>query len=91
MNGPSGLVPRTKIREIPPGTKMRLEADKYKVELVKTVDMTVLTIEYVTEKGGWGIIKLIDPDPNLSLNDLVLSAQVFLSGTISPNAPEALT
>jgi len=83
MDGPNKLVPKQKIGEIPTGTKMRLETDRFVIQLEKTNNMTTLTIEYTAENGSWGIVKIIDPDPNLALNDVVLSAEVFLRGVVS--------
>jgi len=83
MDGPNRLVPKTKIGEIPPGTKMRVDTGKFIIQLEKDDNQTVLTIEYIPTKGGWGIVKVIDPDPNLALNDIVLSAQVFLGGVVA--------
>ena len=89
MDGPNKLVPKTKIAEIPVDTEMRIKAGKYVVQLEKTTDMTVLTVEYMADKGGWGVVKIIDPDPDLALNDLVLSTMVFLSGTVSNKTENA--
>jgi hypothetical protein len=83
MDGPNKLVPKTKIAEIPVGTKMRIDMGNYVVQLEKTDEKTTFTMEYISEKGGWGIVKIIDPNPDLALNDLVLSTMVFLGGTVS--------
>jgi hypothetical protein len=81
------LIPTLKVRDIPRGFVMTMEVDNYEVK-ISTRDETNIVIEYVGD-GRWGLVRLVNPDPETKVIDIVIEAQALIERFIKKRRAEA--
>ena len=81
------LIPTLKVRDIPRGFVMTMEVDNYEVK-ISTRDETNIVIEYVGD-GRWGLVRLVNPDPETKVIDIVIEAQALIERFIKKRREEA--
>jgi hypothetical protein len=81
------LIPTLKVRDIPQDLVMSVEVGNYKVK-ISTRDETNIVIEYVGD-GRWGLVRLVNPDPEIKVIDIVEEAQALIEKFIKKSRAQA--
>jgi hypothetical protein len=76
------LVPKIKIADIQPGTALHIADSEFDIKVAAKTDGVVITIESVAQEPGWAVMKIVDPNPDLLLIDVVLSAIIVINSII---------
>jgi len=81
------LVPTSCIRDLPQGLVMNIEVGDYTVK-ISTRDETNIVIEYVAD-GRWGLVRLVNPDPDTRVIDIIKEAQALIEKFMEKRKAEA--
>ena len=70
------LIPTTKVKELPQNTVIKVEIDHehgyYEIEVNTKYDT------HITVNSSWATVKLDDPDPETSIEEVVKDALAFI-------------
>jgi hypothetical protein len=73
----SQLVPTLKVKELSPGTILKLELPTYEVEINTQYEYPKIKVEYSFD-GRWASIEFFGPDPEASVAEIVKEAQALI-------------
>jgi len=68
------LVPNIKVRNIPDELFMQIEVGGYEIKINFRLERPEIEIIHV-EEGGWASVKIADPDPDATIDEIVKEAQ----------------
>jgi len=82
------LVPRVKVGELPKGTTLKIDDGSWSISINVPDDDPIITVEYIGEGPGWGLIKLEAPRPDMDLQDLAAAVIAWLENLIKYSKPQ---
>jgi hypothetical protein len=83
------LVPTIRVRDVPLGSLVKMEVGNYEIEIDTKSAEPEITIEYVIDSSRWASVKIVGPDPDVTINEIVREAQALIEKFIRKKASTA--
>ena len=83
------LVPTVKVRDIPSGLFIEIEVEDYEIKINSRLERPEIVIEYVMDSSRWGMVKIVGPDPEASIDEIVREAQALIEKFMRKKASTA--
>jgi len=72
------LVPAIRVRDMPSGSLVKMEVGNYEIEIdAKSAELEI-TIEYVIDSSRWAMVRIVGPDPDVTIDEIVREAQALI-------------
>lgn len=65
------LIPKIKVGDLDLGNSIKIDNGDYVVQVQVKADEVVVTLEYVGGGPGWAVVKVVNPNPEANLADLI--------------------
>jgi len=65
------LIPRIRVGDLDLGNSLKIDSSDYVVQVQVKADEVVVTLEYVGGGPGWAVVKVVNPNPEADLADLI--------------------
>ena len=83
------LIPTLKVRDLPYGSRVKIEVGNYEIEIDTKSEGPEITIEYVIDSSRWASVRIVGPDPEASIAEIVREAQALIEKFIKKKASTA--
>ena len=83
------LVPTIRVRDMPPGSLVKMEVGNYEIEINTRPAVPEIKIEYVIDSSRWALVRIVGPDPDVTINEIVREAQALIEKFIGKKASTA--
>jgi len=73
------LLPTLLVKDIPRGLFMTMEIDNYEIEVdYRNQETLEIVVQYNESLDRWAMVRILDPDPNLTINVIVKEIQALI-------------
>ena len=72
------LIPTLKVRDLPYGSRVKIEVGNYEIDIDAKSEGSEITIEYVIDSSRWVSMRINGPDPDVTLDEIVRETQALI-------------
>jgi len=72
------LVPTIRVRDVPLGSIVKMKVGNYEIEIDTQSAGPEITIEYVIDSSRWASVRIVGPDPDVTIDEIVREAQALI-------------
>jgi hypothetical protein len=76
------LMPKIKVGDLGVGHSLKIDNGEYVVQVQNKADEVVVTLEFIGNGPGWGVIKVVNPDLEADLPGLIEVLQKAIDAVI---------
>jgi hypothetical protein len=90
MSSLTQLVPTLLVKDLPKGFIMKIEIDNYEVEVdYRNQEALEIFVHYTESLDRWAEVRILDPNPDVTIDEIVREAQALIEKFIKKKASTA--